>query len=106
MRHPDDPDIAPNSKAAAAFSLGVLGVATGLLLGGLIPATVALLLARQARADIDVGAGWQTGHRQLIWARRLAWTGIGLAFVAISTLVMVRLLQNVGGERDFPPTVD
>ena len=106
MRHPDDPDIAPNSKAAAAVCLGVLGAATGLMLGGLIPATVALLLARQARADIDAGAGWHTGHRQLRWAHRLAWTGITLAFVAISTLVMVRLLQNVGGERDFPPTVD
>jgi hypothetical protein len=106
MRHPDDPDIALNSKAAAAFCLGVLGAATGLALGGLIPATVALLLARQARADIDAGAGWQTGHRQLQWAQRLAWTGITLAFVGISALIVVRLLQNAGGERDFPPTVD
>ncbi|GIH04278.1 hypothetical protein Rhe02_23450 [Rhizocola hellebori] len=106
MRHPDDPDIAPNSKAAAAFCLGVLGAATGIMLGGLIPATVALVLARQARADIDAGAGWQTGHRQLKWAHRLAWTGIALAFVAISTLVIVRLLQGAVGEQDFPPTVD
>ena len=106
MRHPDDPDIAPNSKAAAAFCLGVLGAATGIALGGLIPATIALLLARQARADIDAAAGWHTGQRQIQWAQRLAWTGITLAFVATSTLIMVRLLHNVGGERDFPPTVD
>jgi hypothetical protein len=106
MRHPDDPDIAPNSKAAAAFYLGVLGAATGLMMGGLIPASVALLLARQARRDIDSGSGWLSGNRQIQWACRLAWTGIGLAFAAISTLIVIRLLHDVGGERDFPPTVD
>ncbi len=106
MRHPDDPDIAPNSKAAAAFCLGVLGAATGFMIGGLIPATVALVLARQARADIDTGAGWLTGHRHLLWAQRLAWTGIALAAIALSALLVFRLLTDLGGERDFPPTVD
>ena len=106
MRHPDDPDIAPNSKAAAAFCLGVLGAATGLMLGGLIPATVALILARQARCDIDAGAGWQTGHRQIVWAQRLAWTGIALTLIAISTLIIVRLLQGDSGQHDYPPSVD
>ena len=97
MRHPDDPDIAPNSKAAAAFCLGVLGAVTGLVLGGLIPATIALLLARQARADIDAGAG--LAHRAPAAAvGRSGWPGPASPSRSSrwSTLIVVRLLQNAG----------
>jgi hypothetical protein len=107
MRHPDDPDTAPDSKAAAALCLGVLGACTGLALGGVIPATIALVLARQASRDLEASGGWLTGASQLRWARRLAWTGIGLALCAVALIVTIRLFQDAGtGHRDFPPTVD
>lgn len=107
MRHPDDPDIVSDSKAAAAFCLGVLAAVTGFMVGGLVPATIALVLARQASTDLDTGAGWRAGDRYLHWARRLAWTGIGTAVCAIVLIVVVRLLQDAGtGQRDFPATVD
>ncbi|WP_020520488.1 hypothetical protein [Catelliglobosispora koreensis] len=107
MRHPDDPDVAPDSKAAAALCLGVLGAVTGFALGGVIPATVALVLARQAGRDMDRSEGWLTGATQVLWARRLAWVGIALAVCSVAVIVALRLFQDAGaGYRDFPPTVD
>jgi hypothetical protein len=107
MRHPDDPDIVPDTKAVAAFCLGVLAAATGLALGGAVPATVALLLARQGARELEEGQGWRSGARYLVWARRLAWLGVGLAAVSLATLVAVHLLQDAGASvKDFPSTVD
>ncbi|HZM75135.1 MAG TPA: hypothetical protein VFC19_05375 [Candidatus Limnocylindrales bacterium] len=107
MRHPDDPDITPDTKVVAAFCLGILGATTGLALGGAVPATIALLLARQGARELEEGRGWRTGARYLVWARRLAWLGLGLAAISLATLVAVRLLQDAGANvKDFPPTVD
>jgi (hydroxyamino)benzene mutase len=104
MRHPDDPDIIPDSKAVAAFCLGVLGATTGLALGGAVPATIALLLAQQGARELAEGQGWRSGARFLVWARRLAWLGLGLAAASLSVLVAVRLLQDAS-VKDFPPYV-
>jgi len=107
MRHPDDPDIVADSKVVAAFCLGILGAITGLALGGAVPATIALLLARQGARELEEGQGWRSGARYLVWARRLAWLGLGLAAASLATLVAVRLLQDAGTNvKDFPPTVD
>ena len=43
-----DPEPAPSTKARAVFALGLVGLLTGPFVGGVIPATIALLLARQA----------------------------------------------------------
>ncbi len=103
----DDPDPVPDSKAAAAFSLAVLGLATGVLIGGVIPATIALVLARQASAELDEGAGWRLGDRQVLWARRLAWAAIALAAVAVTMAIAVALVQGAGlGDRDYPSNVN
>jgi hydroxylaminobenzene mutase len=107
MRHPEDPEVAPDSKAAAALCLAVLGAVTGLAIGGAVPATIALILAGQAGADLRTGQGWLTGSGQVRWARRLAWTGLALAAGSLILIVVLRLLQDGGwGERDFPATVD
>ena len=107
MRHPDDPDTRRDTKVVAAFCLGVLGAVTGLALGGAVPATIALVLARQGARDLEEGQGWRTGAKYLVWARRLAWLGLGLAAISLAILVAVRLLQDAGANvKDFPPTVD
>lgn len=107
MRHPDDPDPIPDSKAVAALCLGILGALTGVMLGGAIPATVALVLAGQASSELVDGQGWRTGTGYVLWARRTAWLGIGLAVAASALLVTVLLLQGAGGgQRDFPPNID
>ncbi len=79
----------------------------GVALGGVVPATVALILARQADAELASGQGWRTGAEYVLWGRRLAWTGVGLAITALVVLVTVLLLDGVDGrEQDFPPGVD
>src|SRR2546423_14217846 len=60
-RHPLDPDPVRSTKAAAVLALGIVAALTGFFLGGLVPATLALLLARQARAEQVAAAGFLTG---------------------------------------------
>lgn len=105
MRHSDDPDTTPDTKVLAAFCLGVLGAATGLALGGAVPATVALVLAKQGARELQEGEGWRTGARYLVWARRLAWLGLGLTAISLAILSAVWLLEDAAVP-DFPSTVD
>lgn len=73
LRHPLDPDPARATKARAVFALGLLGMLTGLFIGGVVPATVALQLARQARREAYASGGFLTGGA---WLRRgSGWPG-------------------------------
>ncbi|GHJ46172.1 hypothetical protein Cs7R123_35140 [Catellatospora sp. TT07R-123] len=106
-RDPADPEPVADSKATAAFGLGLLAVVTGLALGGMVPGTIALALARQARAELREGQGWRTGAGRVRWAERLAWTGIVLAAVSALALTVLLVLRGVRfGRQDYPPTVD
>src|SRR5438046_1474090 len=96
MRHVDDPDPVLDSKAAAAYCLAVLGVATGLLIGGVVPATIALVMVRQASGELESGRGWRLGDRHVLWARRLAWAALGLAVIAVLLVIAAHLLQDAG----------
>jgi (hydroxyamino)benzene mutase len=107
-RHPLDPDPARATKARAVFALGLMATLTGLLIGGVVPATVALHLARQARREAYASAGFLTGAAWLRRGERLAWTG--LVLVAVSLVValvigVVRLAESPYGQ-DFAPEVD
>src|SRR5256885_13204629 len=64
-RHPLDPDPVRSTKAAAVLALGIVAALTGFFLGGLVPATLALLLARQAHREQLAAAGFLTGGRAL-----------------------------------------
>src|SRR5262245_66411307 len=75
-RHPLDPEPVRSTKAAAVLALGVAAVVTGPVVGGLIPATLGLALARQARSDLIAGQGYLTGARQLRAGLALAWVGL------------------------------
>jgi len=107
VRHPLDPDPVRSTKAAAVLALGVAAVVTGPVIGGIVPATLGLALARQARSDLIAGQGYLTGARQLRLGLTLAWVGIGLAVTALviaSVLGLISLASPTG--HDFPATSD
>ena len=106
-RHPLDPDVVASSKATAVLVLGIIAVITGPLVGGVVPAIVALVLSEQAVDDITVGRGYLTGLSRVRAGRILAWIGILLAAAAVVTAIVIGILGLAGGAgRDFPSTSD
>jgi hypothetical protein len=95
-RHPMDPEPAGASKARAVFALGLVGFLFGPLVGGVIPATIALLLARQTHRELYAAGGFLTGSALLRRGRRLAWAGIILALTAVVVAVIAGLLHVAG----------
>src|SRR5947209_1465542 len=91
-RHPLDPDPVRSTKARAVLALGIVAALTGFFLGGLVPATLALLLARQARDERVASAGFLTGGRALRVGVALAWVGIVLAATAVVIASIIGLL--------------
>jgi hypothetical protein len=108
VRHPLDPDPVPSTKALAVLVLGVAAAITGLFLGGLIPATLALLLARDARQEMAAAKGFLTGGRRIRVGVALAWVGIVLAAAAVVTAAIVGLLHSAGsaGGANYAPNVN
>lgn len=105
-RHPLDPDPVTSTKAGIVLGLGIAAALTGFFVGGLIPATLALLLARQARQDMVDARGFLTGARRLRFGVALAWVGIVLAATAIVAASVIGLLHFAVDGRDFAPGVD
>jgi (hydroxyamino)benzene mutase len=105
-RHPADPDPARASKATAVFALGVVALLTGPFVGGLIPAVIGLLLAREVRTDLHAAQGFLVGTRRYERGVTLAWTGIVLALTTI-VIAIVRGLYLWALTRgvDFDATV-
>ena len=107
-RHPMDPDLEPSRKARAVFALGLAGMLTGAFVGGVIPATVALLLARQASRDAYAAAGYLTGSAWIRRGRRLAWAGLVLSLTTLVVASIAGLLHLAGAPAgpDFGPGTD
>ena len=107
-RHPHDPEPVACTKATAVFVLGLVALVTGPLVGGLVPAAVALGLARQARADLVAGCGYLTGGEQLRRGEVLAVVGLGLAALTLVIAALAAILAAADGPipRDFPDTMD
>ena len=107
-RHPMDPEPAPSTKARAVFALGLVALLTGPLVGGLIPGTVALLLARQVERQAYAARGYLTGIAFVRRGRRLAWAGIILALTALVMAAIAGLLHlaSAPGGQDFDPATD
>jgi hypothetical protein len=107
MRHPDDPEPIRDSKAVTAYVLGWIALATGLLIGGIVPAVVALALARQARDEIAESEGWRTGGRLAARGVFLAWAALGLAALAVCVAITIGVLVRAASPgHDFPPGID
>jgi (hydroxyamino)benzene mutase len=106
-RHPLDPDPVRSTKAAAVLALGVAAVVTGPVVGGILPATLGLVLARQARSDLIAGEGYLTGARHLRLGLTLAWIGIGLAMTALVIASVIGIISLASpSNHDFPATSD
>ena len=89
------------------LTLGIAAVITGPLLGGVIPATLALVLAREARGDLIAARGYLTGARQLRAGVALAWIALTLAVLTLLTATVLTLLAlTTPTPHDFPPTVN
>jgi hydroxylaminobenzene mutase len=102
-----DPDTASSTKARAVFALGLIGLLTGPFVGGVIPATVALLLARQAARQAYDSQGFLTGSAWIRRGRRLAWAGVILALTALVVAAIAGLLHLAATPgADFAPGTD
>jgi hydroxylaminobenzene mutase len=108
LRHPLDPDPVRSTKAGAVLGLGFLAALTGVFVGGIVPATIALVLARQARREAYASRGFLTGSAWLRRGERLAWVGIMLALATVVVLTVIGILgsTNPAGVQDFGPGVD
>lgn len=106
VRHPLDPDPVRSTKAAGVLLLGCMAALTGFFVGGLIPATLALLLARSGRAELTEARGYLTGARALRAGVVLAWVGIVLAATALVAAGIAGLLQLSSAGTDFGPDVN
>ncbi len=107
-RHPLDPDPVRSSKARAVFALGLMGALTGLFVGGVVPATLALVLARQARREAYASGGFLTGAAWLRRGERLAWAGLVLVAAAVVAALVIGLVRLAGAPfgHDYAPNVD
>lgn len=107
-RHPEDPQPQRASKARAVWWLGLAAVLTGPLVGGVVPATLALLLAGQFRGDAGPAAGFLTGASLVRRGERLARVGLVLAAAGITVAVVVGMFQLADGPAGpaFGPNVD
>jgi hypothetical protein len=107
-RHPLDPEPIRATKARVVFALGVVAVLTGPFVGGLVPGTLALLLARQARREAYAARGFLTGGAWLRRGERLAWVGLVLAATALVVAAVIGLThvaQAPVGD-DFDSNID
>src|SRR5918998_6326684 len=91
-----DPEPVSATKARAVFALGVVALLTGPFVGGIVPATVALLLARQTHRQQYAARGYLTGSAWVRRGRRLAWAGLILALATIVVAVITGLLNWAG----------
>jgi hypothetical protein len=108
LRHPLDPEPVRSTKAGAVLALGVVAVVTGPLAGGFVPATVALLLARQAYREAHAAQGYLTGMSVLRRGEWLAWAGIVLSTAALVVAAVIGLLHFAAepAGQDFGSNVD
>lgn len=105
LRHPADPDPTRSSKATAVYLLGIAAVITGPFVGGIIPGTIALLLATEVRKDLHAANGYLIGTSRFQRGVRMAWSGIVFAIAAIVLLTVRGLyLWAQTGSVDFSNT--
>jgi hypothetical protein len=109
VRHPLDPDVTRSTKAIVVLVLGIVATVTGGLVGGVIPGTIALIIARSARADMVAARGYLSGVRMMRAGVFLAWVGIVLAIAAIVIAAIIGLLHlaaQAGAPQHFAPGTD
>lgn len=108
LRHPRDPDPVRSTKSRAVFVLGLVALLTGPLVGGIVPATITMLLAREARREAYASGGYLTGAAWLRRGERLAWAGFVLALTTLVALAVIGVLHlaDTPVGQDFAPGID
>ncbi|WP_067505944.1 hypothetical protein [Actinoplanes sp. TFC3] len=103
-----DPEPAPATKARAVFVLGLVALLTGAFVGGVIPAMLALLLARQVSREHYAAGGYLLGAKWIRRGRTLAWIGVVLALTTLVIAAIAGLLHlaEAPGGQDFDPGTD
>jgi hydroxylaminobenzene mutase len=92
----------PSSAAVWSLVLGIVGVATAPLFGGIVPGVLAVTLASSARREIVASEGWLTGTQRLEAGRALGWIAI---WVAVTMAVALAVLWLIGvGDTAVHPT--
>ncbi|WP_091039810.1 hypothetical protein [Glycomyces harbinensis] len=92
-----------STKLVAARLLAGVGVALSPFVGGAIPALIALMLARQAEADIRESEGFLLGASRLPSIRRTAWAALAIAgaVVIAGLLVWVVGIARAAGDPSY-----
>jgi hydroxylaminobenzene mutase len=108
LRHPMDPEPVRSTKASTVFALGLIALLTGPMVGGVVPASIALVLSAQARREAYASGGYLTGSAWLRRGERLAWAGVALAATTVVIALIIGVVDFAGSPtgRDFSPTVD
>jgi (hydroxyamino)benzene mutase len=108
LRHPLDPEPMRSTKAGTVFALGLVALLTGPFVGGLVPASIAIALARQARREAYHSGGYLTGAVWLGRGEKLAWAGIALAATSVVVAIVIGVVDFAGTPtgQDFAPGVD
>nr|WP_089155261.1 hypothetical protein [Micromonospora sp. NBS 11-29] len=108
QRHPHDPEPVRATKARAVFALGLIGALTGLFVGGVVPSTIALALARQARREAYTSGGYLTGADWLRRGERLAQVGLVLTALVVVAAVVIGVLRHADASfgHDYAPNFD
>jgi hydroxylaminobenzene mutase len=108
LRHPLDPEPVRSTKAGTVFALGLVALLTGAFVGGLVPASIAIVLAGQARREAYQSGGYLTGAAWLRRGEKLAWTGVALAATSLVIAVVIGVVDFAGDPtgQDFGPGVD
>jgi len=90
-RHPQDPDPVRATKARAVLALGIIALGTSFAIGGIIPALLALQLARQSRTELRDAQGFLTGGKLIRTGERLAWAAI----VIVATVLVITAISGI-----------
>jgi hypothetical protein len=108
VRHPADPEPVASTKANTVLALGIVALLTGPLVGGMVPAVLALALARQARTDMVASRGYLTGAARLRHGEILAMIGLGLAAVTLVVAALAAMISiaHGAGAHDFPDNMN
>jgi (hydroxyamino)benzene mutase len=108
LRHPLDPEPVRSTKAGTVFALGLVALVTGPFVGGLVPASIAIALAGQARREAFRSEGYLTGSAWLRRGEKLAWVGVALAATSLVVAVVIGVVDFAGDPagHDFAPGVD
>jgi hypothetical protein len=81
--------------------LGIVGVVTAPLLGGIVPGVLAVTFASSAQREIAESEGWLTGTPHLAGGRVLGWVAIWLA-ITMAVAVVALWLIGVGDTAAYP----